>query len=67
MKEMIAWAKANAAISHNGLDLIVGRIGRHRFRIFVREQWAGVVADGESWSRAKACYDLVSFKDALRE
>ncbi len=63
-QKMIEWLRANAAISHDADDLIVGRFGTKSFRFFVQGGWCGIIETGGSWTASKPCYSL---KELLEE
>lgn len=66
MSDVVEWVKKNAMISHDDGNLVCGRIGSKRFRIFVKEGWVGVIGDKGNWGKSKSYYNLNDFLHGIR-
>ncbi len=64
---IIDWARLNTEITHDAGDLIVGKKGAARFRIFTLEGWAGLIREGGNWKEAHPAYTLDEFKQKVKE
>lgn len=64
---IIDWARLNTEVTHDAGDLIVGKKGVARYRIFPTEGWAGIIREGGNWKESYPAYTLDEFKELLAE